>query len=50
MNDLISQLIWNFTDIRGDYWFYQISIVLSDYLNYTNLCLEFQRNLVNIVI
>ncbi|GAG34711.1 unnamed protein product [marine sediment metagenome] len=41
MNDLVSQLIWNFTDIRGDQWFLEISIELSDYLNYHNLCLEF---------
>lgn len=37
MNDLINQLIWNFTDIKGEKWFHEISIELHDYLNYKNL-------------
>ena len=37
MNDLIEQLIWNFSDIRGDHWFNQIAIVLSDFLNYFDI-------------
>jgi hypothetical protein len=38
MNDLIEQLIWNFTDIRGKQWFHEIALSLPDLLNYK--CLE----------
>lgn len=43
-NDLIDQLIWNFTDIKGEAWFHEISIVIVDFLNYTNLDVESRKS------
>lgn len=37
MKDLIIQLIYNFGDIRGDNWFNQIAIVLTDFLHYCDV-------------